>query len=265
MAGVRRPRRGHARRRRGCRVADPGGDLHGGRRVARAARRRRARARQPGRRRVLDLDPDRRRLPDRRPGRRLLVGRAAGRRRGGDERRGSPRTGRSSRPSTTSSPGPPRAGSRSAGMPCPTSAALDVRDVGSLASRVRGLKDRLSATLGDGVGVSTGLPDILTDAERSLLVSRTGVLLLTVQLVVLAAYAVLLSASLLIEHRRDRHGHAPIARRGALADRGAHRHRGGGPDRPDRPRRAMARGRGPARLQPRRAAGRHRAWRSSRG
>ena len=46
------------------------------------------------------------------------------------------------------------------------------------------------------------LPEILAEAERSLLVSRTGVLLLTVQLVVLAAYAVLLSASLLVEHRR---------------------------------------------------------------
>ena len=84
----------------------------------------------------------------------------------------------------------------------PAAAALDVRDVGSLANRVRGLKDRLSATLGDGVGVSTGLPGILTDADRSLLVSRAGVLLVTVQLVVLAAYAVLLSASLLIERRR---------------------------------------------------------------
>ena len=46
------------------------------------------------------------------------------------------------------------------------------------------------------------LPEILAAAERSLLVSRTGVLLLTVQLVALAAYAVLLSASLLVEHRR---------------------------------------------------------------
>ena len=50
--------------------------------------------------------------------------------------------------------------------------------------------------------VDTDLPAILERAERSLLVSRTGVLLLTIQLVVLAAYAVLLSAALLIEHRR---------------------------------------------------------------
>jgi hypothetical protein len=77
-----------------------------------------------------------------------------------------------------------------------------VRDVAELAASVRGLKDRLGAQLGDGVRVSTGLPEILTDADRSLLVSRAGVLLVTIQLVVLAAYAVLLSASLLIERRR---------------------------------------------------------------
>ncbi len=60
----------------------------------------------------------------------------------------------------------------------------------------------LRAALGNTVTVDTELPQILERAERSLLVSRTGVLLLTIQLVVLAAYAVLLSAALLIEHRR---------------------------------------------------------------
>ncbi len=59
-----------------------------------------------------------------------------------------------------------------------------------------------SALSGIPVTVTTGLPDIVAKAERSLLVSRTGVLLLTVQFVVLAAYAVLLSAALLVEHRR---------------------------------------------------------------
>jgi hypothetical protein len=58
-------------------------------------------------------------------------------------------------------------------------------------------------TLADGaVNVRTGLPDLLARTERSLLVTRAGVLVLTLQLVVLAAYAVLLSASLLVEHRR---------------------------------------------------------------
>jgi hypothetical protein len=84
----------------------------------------------------------------------------------------------------------------------PAFAGLGVRDLEALAGRVRGLEDRLTAALGPGVGVTTGLPRILTEADRSLLVSRAGVLLVTIQLVVLAAYAVLLSASLLIERRR---------------------------------------------------------------
>ena len=63
------------------------------------------------------------------------------------------------------------------------------------------------------VNVTTDLPAILATAERSLLVSRTGVVLLSVQLVVLAVYAVLLSASLLTEHRQG--GNAMLRSRGA--------------------------------------------------
>ena len=74
--------------------------------------------------------------------------------------------------------------------------------------------------------VTTDLPAILATAERSLLVSRTGVVLLSVQLVVLAVYAVLLSASLLIEHRQGRQRDAPLAWRGDEADRRAGAHRG---------------------------------------
>lgn len=80
--------------------------------------------------------------------------------------------------------------------------AITVAGIDGLASGVSGLGSRLDTALAADVTVTTSLPEILADAERSLLVSRTGVLLLTVQLVVLAAYAVLLSASLLIEHRR---------------------------------------------------------------
>ena len=72
-----------------------------------------------------------------------------------------------------------------------------------LRARVGQIDDRLeSAMAGAPVTVTTSLPDIVATAERSLLASRTGVLLLTVQFVVLAAYAVLLSAALLVEHRR---------------------------------------------------------------
>jgi hypothetical protein len=70
------------------------------------------------------------------------------------------------------------------------------RDVGGLGGRLRG------ALGGPTVTVTTALPEILERSERSLLVSRTGVLMLTAQFVVLAAYAVLLSAALLVEHRR---------------------------------------------------------------
>src|SRR4029079_11140315 len=50
--------------------------------------------------------------------------------------------------------------------------------------------------------VATQLGPILARSERSLLVSRTGVLLLIIQLAVLAAYAIVLTANLLVEHRR---------------------------------------------------------------
>ncbi len=85
----------------------------------------------------------------------------------------------------------------------PTAEAVTLDDIGGLRMRVAALHDRLETALaGPSVTVETRLPEILTEAERSLLVSRTGVLLLTAQFVVLAAYAVLLSAALLVEHRR---------------------------------------------------------------
>ncbi len=50
--------------------------------------------------------------------------------------------------------------------------------------------------------VSTGLVPMIDDLQRALLATRTGVLLLLVQLVALAAYALLLTAGLMIEQRR---------------------------------------------------------------
>ena len=80
---------------------------------------------------------------------------------------------------------------------------LQLRDIGTVRSGVAALEERIEAGLdGRSVTVETGLPAILEETDRSLLVSRTGVLLLTAQFVVLAAYAVLLSAALLVEHRR---------------------------------------------------------------
>ena len=54
----------------------------------------------------------------------------------------------------------------------------------------------------DVASVRTGLPAILAEADRSLLVSRTGVFVLMLQLVVLAAYALVLTAGLIVDHRR---------------------------------------------------------------
>ena len=85
----------------------------------------------------------------------------------------------------------------------PTFESLRLDGAPGLRVRVGQIRERLgSALTALSVTVRTSMPDIIAVAERSLLASRTGVLLLTVQFVVLAAYAVLLSAALLVEHRR---------------------------------------------------------------
>ena len=79
---------------------------------------------------------------------------------------------------------------------------LTVDGAGPLRNRLDALPGRLQAATGEAFDVKTGLPAILSDAERSLLVSRTGVLLLMAQLAILAGYAIILTASLLVDHRR---------------------------------------------------------------
>ena len=79
---------------------------------------------------------------------------------------------------------------------------LTVDEAPHLRSRVEALPTRLQMATGADFQVATGLPSILGDAVRSLLVSRTGVLLLVAQLAILAAYAIVLTASLLVDHRR---------------------------------------------------------------
>ncbi|RIK45962.1 MAG: hypothetical protein DCC58_04830 [Chloroflexi bacterium] len=81
---------------------------------------------------------------------------------------------------------------------------LDVDEVPQL----RGGVETLDAVLNFGRGpnerftVETDLDGILRRAERSLLVTRSGVFILTVQLAILAGYALVLTAGLLIEQRR---------------------------------------------------------------
>ncbi len=55
---------------------------------------------------------------------------------------------------------------------------------------------------GRSLRVTSGLPGILSGLERATLVSRSGVMLLTIQFAILAAYAIILVAGMLIERRR---------------------------------------------------------------
>jgi hypothetical protein len=66
-----------------------------------------------------------------------------------------------------------------------------------------GLAARVNASRGDTpeVTVTTGLPEVVSAIERSLLATRSSVLVLTIQLAVLAGYALLLTAGLLVEQR----------------------------------------------------------------
>jgi hypothetical protein len=79
---------------------------------------------------------------------------------------------------------------------------LTVDDSTRLRNALESLPERLRVAIGGDVHVTTALPAIVSDAERSLLVSRTGVLLLLAQLAILAVYAIILTASLLVDRRR---------------------------------------------------------------
>jgi hypothetical protein len=79
---------------------------------------------------------------------------------------------------------------------------LTLDDSTRLRNALESLPERLRVAIGGDVNVTTALPAIVSDAERSLLVSRTGVLLLLAQLAILAVYAIILTASLLVDRRR---------------------------------------------------------------
>jgi FtsX-like permease family len=72
----------------------------------------------------------------------------------------------------------------------------------SLRSSLEALPAVLRADTPAAPYVTTGLPTILADAQRSLLVSRAAMLLLMAQLGIMAGYAITLIASLLVDHRR---------------------------------------------------------------
>ncbi len=74
----------------------------------------------------------------------------------------------------------------------------------AMATDIAGLLGRVNAALpqSNQASVTTKLPDILSSVDRSVLVAQSGILLLLVQFGVLAAYAVILVAALLLERRR---------------------------------------------------------------
>ena len=85
-------------------------------------------------------------------------------------------------------------------------------DLGRLSTdQVAELRERigsLSARVGAGVSgsqprVTTTLPATLGQVERSILVSHSGITLLTIQFAVLAGYAIVLVAGMLLERRRS--------------------------------------------------------------
>ena len=77
-------------------------------------------------------------------------------------------------------------------------------EVSSLIGGVESLQGRLNfrRDANDQFQVSTSLNKILRTAQKSLLVTRSGVLIVTVQLAILAGYALLLTSNLLVDQRR---------------------------------------------------------------
>ena len=86
----------------------------------------------------------------------------------------------------------------------PNFSRLAVDDVNWMRSDTAALERRLHDELGDTAffQVTTDLDQILESAHTSLLVSRSGVVVLTIQFAVLAGYALLLVAGLLVEQRK---------------------------------------------------------------
>lgn len=80
---------------------------------------------------------------------------------------------------------------------------LTVGEIDDWRQSVALLESRLNTNqpAGSSFSVETGLVRILDETERSLLVTRSGVLLLTIQLAILAGYALFLTANLLASHR----------------------------------------------------------------
>ena len=85
----------------------------------------------------------------------------------------------------------------------PDYGALELDDVAPLRGSVRRLPDRLELRqeAGTPFQVTSGLTPLLAEVDRGLLAARSGVFILTLQLAILAGYALVLTANLLTEVR----------------------------------------------------------------
>ncbi|MEV0969333.1 FtsX-like permease family protein [Microtetraspora glauca] len=83
----------------------------------------------------------------------------------------------------------------------PDLGGLSREDLRPLAASVTGISDALKGDCA-GCSISTGLPGMLTQLDRAALVARSTMLIPVLQLLVLAAYALTLTARLLSDHRR---------------------------------------------------------------
>jgi FtsX-like permease family len=81
---------------------------------------------------------------------------------------------------------------------------LTVDDAALLRRRLASMPGRLNAgrETGQQFELDTNLPDILAGADRSLRLARAGVLVPSIQLALLAAYGLIVTAALLIDRRR---------------------------------------------------------------
>jgi hypothetical protein len=85
----------------------------------------------------------------------------------------------------------------------PAYAGITIDDVTGLRARLAALPERLRlAAASERPSIDTELPQTLAVASRALLVSGTAMLLLMGQLALLGGYSILLTAGLLIDHRR---------------------------------------------------------------
>ncbi len=85
----------------------------------------------------------------------------------------------------------------------PDLSAISTSQVRELADAGNVLEERLQANeLGSRASVSTKLPELATQLDRAAVVARSTMLIPVLQLVVLAGYALFLTARLISEHRR---------------------------------------------------------------